>query len=150
LFPWQVRAQIYEESANDKSTTKTRRGTAGTGVDLHTASSSAPSRPIAELYENTTILFADMAGFTAWSSTRQPVQVFELLETLYKAFDAIAVRFNVFKVETIGDCYVAVTGLPDPQPDHAVIMAKFASECMTKMNQLTAEQRWDQTRAILQ
>jgi hypothetical protein len=65
LFPWQVRAQIYEESANDKSTTKPRRGIAGTGVDLHTASNSAPSRPIAEWYENTTILFADMAGCTA-------------------------------------------------------------------------------------
>jgi class 3 adenylate cyclase len=44
-------------------------------------------------------------------SSRSPVQVFTLLETLYGAFDKIAKRRRVFKVETIGDCYVAATGL---------------------------------------
>ena len=41
------------------------------------------------------------------------------------------------QIETIGDCYLAVAGLPDPQPDHPVIMVKFAKECMQKMNELT-------------
>jgi class 3 adenylate cyclase len=50
------------------------------------------------------------SGFTKWSSVRNPVQVFELLETLYGAFDEVADRRKVFKIETIGDCYVAVTG----------------------------------------
>lgn len=58
------------------------------------------------------VLFADIAGFTAWSSTRDPAQVFILLQTLYQAFDKVAKRRKVFKVETIGDSYVAVTGLP--------------------------------------
>lgn len=58
-------------------------------------------------------MFADIAGFTAWSSEREPSQVFVLLETLYQKFDTIASRLGVFKVETIGDCYVAVTGLPE-------------------------------------
>jgi Adenylate and Guanylate cyclase catalytic domain len=49
---------------------------------------------------------ADIAGFTAWSSTRDPHQVFTLLESIFQAFDAIAKEFGVFKVETIGDCYV--------------------------------------------
>lgn len=97
------------------------------------------SQPIADLFPNCTVLFADIAGFTAWSSTRDPVQVFILLQTIYQAFDAIAKRRKVFKVETIGDSYVAVTGLPDPQESHAVIMARFAGECLSKMNQLTAE-----------
>jgi Adenylate and Guanylate cyclase catalytic domain len=44
-------------------------------------------------------------------SVREPTQVFILLESVYGAFDKIAKRRNIFKVETIGDCYVAVTGL---------------------------------------
>lgn len=51
-------------------------------------------------------MFADIVGFTAWSSMREPAQVFTLLETLYSAFDELANELGVFKVETIGDCYV--------------------------------------------
>jgi class 3 adenylate cyclase len=95
------------------------------------------SEPIADLFPEVTVMFADISGFTAWSSEREPAQVFQLLETIYHAFDKIAKKKRVFKVETIGDCYVAVTGLPDPMEDHAVVMAKFANECMYKMNELT-------------
>jgi class 3 adenylate cyclase len=72
---------------------------------------STHSKPIANLFHNTTIMFADMAGFTAWSSSRTLEQVFELLETVYSASDKIADCRKVFKVETIGDCYVAVVCL---------------------------------------
>ncbi len=48
------------------------------------------------------VMFADLAGFTAWSSTREPAQVFMLLQTVYQNFDLIAKRRRVFKVETIG------------------------------------------------
>jgi class 3 adenylate cyclase len=68
---------------------------------------------------------------------REPTQVFILLETIYKAMDDIAKARRVFKVETVGDCYVAVTGLPDPRKDHAVAMCRFALDCVQKMNVLT-------------
>jgi class 3 adenylate cyclase len=97
------------------------------------------SRPIADLFPETTVMFADISGFTAWSSVREPAQVFTLLETLYGAFDAIAVRRGVFKVETIGDSYVAVTGLPEPRDDHAIVMAKFARDCRSQMALLTRQ-----------
>ena len=42
-------------------------------------------------------------------------------------------------VETIGDCYVAVAGLPEPRKDHAVVMARFATDCLEKMVELSHE-----------
>jgi class 3 adenylate cyclase len=94
------------------------------------------SKPIADLFLHATVLFADISGFTAWSSVREPTQVFILLETVYRAFDVIAKRRKVFKVETIGDCYVAVTGLPEPRKDHAAVMAGFARECVVRFGEL--------------
>lgn len=97
------------------------------------------SPPIADLFPNTTVLFADIAGFTAWSSQREPPQVFTLLETLYRSFDVIAKKLKVFKVETIGDCYMAVTGLPNPDDAHAVHMSRFAYQCLVGMKELIRE-----------
>lgn len=65
-------------------------------------------------------------------------QVFDLLETIYGAFDKSARRRNVFKIETIGDCYVAATGLPEAQKDHAGIMVKFAADIIRKLRHLIA------------
>lgn len=140
----------------------------------HVEEMNSGSRPIADLFPSATVLFADISGFTAWSSEREPVQVFFLLESLYKAFDRIARRFGVFKVETvssfidlecarysrlfslmivisqttplpplsciqIGDCYMCVTGLPDPQPDHAIRMVRFAKQIIRQMHQIVKE-----------
>jgi hypothetical protein len=76
---------------------------------------------------------AVISGFTAWSSVREPSQVFTLLEQIYNSFDAIAKKRRI-KVETIGDCYVAAAGLPEPRKDHAVAMACFAHDCRNKVN----------------
>jgi len=59
-------------------------------------------QPIADFFPDCTVFFADIAGFTAWSSTREPAQVFMLLQTVYQNFDLIAKKHKVFKVETIG------------------------------------------------
>jgi class 3 adenylate cyclase len=70
---------------------------------------------------------------TAWSSTREPSQVFSLLEAVYKRFDEIAKKRSVFKVETVGDCYVAAVGIPEYRSNHAVVMMRFAHDIMYAM-----------------
>jgi class 3 adenylate cyclase len=75
-------------------------------------------------------------AFSLLSSEREPSQVFRLLETVYRAFDVEGSKAGVFKVETVGDSYVAVTGLPDPREDHAVLIAKYAIKCLLKFNVL--------------
>lgn len=79
-------------------------------------------------------MYADISNFTAWSTVREPGQVFILLETIYGAFDSVAKRRGVYKVETIGDSYVAVAGLPDRRADHAIVMARFARDCRQMMS----------------
>ena len=89
-------------------------------------------KPIADLFLGCTVLFADIEGFSAWSSERKPTEVFTLLETIFQTFDRLARKRNVFKVETIGSSYVAVTGLPEAQSDHAIRMCRFARDCRTQ------------------
>jgi class 3 adenylate cyclase len=121
LFPDNVRDRLFNENDNELDTTRdvawkienTRLGQSNKGQKVK-------SKAIADLFPNTTIMFADIVGFTAWSATREPTHVFLLLETLYASFDEIAVKKRVYKVETIGDCYVAVAGLPKPDKDHAI------------------------------
>jgi class 3 adenylate cyclase len=147
LFPEVVRKRLFGES-DSKLKRNSRGGDADekdeylrpqmVNLDMGENNlNSSKSRPIADLCPNTTVLFADIAGFTAWSSVRDPSQVFFLLETIYAAFDKLALQRKVFKVETIGDCYVAVTGLPAPQELHAVIMVKFARDCLKSMQELS-------------
>lgn len=64
-----------------------------------TNDTSRESKPLADLFLDTSVLFADIVGFTAWSSTREPSQVFVLLETVFGAFDEIAEQRRIFKVE---------------------------------------------------
>ena len=147
LFPSSVRDRIYApaDAANGvgSSSSKLRRfmDKSGTAEDPNNEGDSEAiileSKPIADLFPETTVMFCDIAGFTAWSSVREPSQVFTLLETVYRAFDRMAKQRRVFKVETIGDCYVAVAGCPDPMKNHAVVISRFALECMQTMDTLT-------------
>jgi magnesium-transporting ATPase (P-type)/class 3 adenylate cyclase len=58
--------------------------------------------------QHVTVLYADIVGFTAWSSTRSPEEIVGMLSELFTSFDKNCVKHNVYKVHTIGDCYVAM------------------------------------------
>jgi len=136
LFPNNIRDKLIgsESTSKDPLRVTSKSGLTDYFKDGKTGDSA--SKPLADLFLDSTVMFADIAGFTAWSSVREPQHVFELLETVYAAFDTLAHRRHIFKVETVGDCYVAVAGVPQPRPDHAVIMVRFARDIMRRMQQV--------------
>ena len=82
LFPEAVRDRLMD---SEYSSGKTRLKSF-----LNDSEKDSGSQPIADLFPHCTVFFGDIAGFTAWSSTRDPASVFILLETLYNGFDIIA------------------------------------------------------------
>jgi hypothetical protein len=96
LFPEQIRDRLLVAPAGGKKDARQKNAFKNLDHDKHDQAES----PLADLFLESTIIFADVSGFTAWSSTREPTQVFVLLETLFQAFDQIAKKRRIFKVET--------------------------------------------------
>lgn len=109
MFPGDLRDKIME--LRDKERGNDRKGTGRSPVQIlrglenrntDAVSVLDDSEPIASLYLETTVLFADIVGFTPWSSVRAPSMVFAMLEQVFHVFDRAARRARVFKVETVG------------------------------------------------
>ncbi|TAE25514.1 MAG: hypothetical protein EAZ92_12150 [Candidatus Kapaibacterium sp.] len=81
---------------------------------------------IAERFENVSILFADIVGFTELASRLEPVVLVALLDEIFTAFDGIAARFQLEKIKTIGDAYMLVAGIPEKLPGGAEKLALAA------------------------
>jgi adenylate cyclase len=82
--------------------------------------------PIADRFNDVTILFSDIVGFTRMSMRRSASDVVALLNAIFSAIDGLALEYGIEKIKTIGDAYMAVAGLPEPRKDHAHAIARLA------------------------
>ncbi|EGD72124.1 TKL/DICTY4 protein kinase [Salpingoeca rosetta] len=87
-----------------------------------------------EHHDCVTIFFSDIVGFTNISGTLAPEKVMNMLDRLYTKLDALADEMELFKVETIGDAYMAVTNLLKEQKDHAARIGRFAVAAIKAAN----------------
>jgi class 3 adenylate cyclase len=81
---------------------------------------------IADHVECATIVFADVVDFTPLSQRLTPAEVVGTLDQLFSHFDTLVERHGLEKIKTIGDCYMAAAGVPDPCADHASRAALLA------------------------
>ncbi|MEB3279551.1 MAG: adenylate/guanylate cyclase domain-containing protein [Lyngbya sp.] len=88
---------------------------------------------IADNFEEVTVLFADIAGFTQLSAKISPIELVNLLNEIFSEFDQITTQNKLEKIKTIGDAYLVVGGLPKPRRDHAEAIAKSALEMQKKL-----------------
>lgn len=86
------------------------------------------NQSIADSFENVTILFADIVGFTRYASNMPPNELVAMLDEIFSEFDALADKYGVEKIKTIGDSYLAVCGLPVPDDHHCQSIANMALE----------------------
>ncbi|KAJ8368392.1 hypothetical protein SKAU_G00084200 [Synaphobranchus kaupii] len=77
-------------------------------------------------FKECTILFSDVVTFTNICSECEPIQIVFMLNSMYMKFDRLTTVHNVYKVETIGDAYMVVGGVPIPVSSHAERVANFA------------------------
>lgn len=92
---------------------------------------------IADRYDDASILFADMAGFTARASDMAPDELVRFLNGIFSEFDRLVERHRLEKIKTTGDAYMVVSGVPAPRPDHAAALARLALD----MRELAARLR---------
>ncbi len=81
---------------------------------------------IADGFQDVTVLFGDIVGFTQMSMRRSARDIVVLLNDVFSAVDRLAIDYGIEKIKTIGDAYMAVAGLPEPRDDHAQAIARLA------------------------
>jgi len=79
----------------------------------------ADGQAIADHFDAASILFADVVDFTPLAQRLPPAEVVGILDQLFSRFDTLVERHGLEKIKTIGDCYMAAAGVPDPSSDHA-------------------------------
>ncbi|MBT9316468.1 adenylate/guanylate cyclase domain-containing protein [Leptothoe spongobia] len=81
---------------------------------------------IADNFQEVTVLFADIVGFTQLSSNIGPSETVEFLNAVFSLFDDLSDYYGLEKIKTIGDAYMVAGGLPNPRMDHLDATADMA------------------------
>jgi class 3 adenylate cyclase len=102
-------------------------------------------RRLAEALDEVTVLFADAVGFTEQAGKTQADELVTALDGLFSRFDALADRYGLEKIKTVGDAYMAVAGAPEPHPDHAAAAADMALTIIEELE----DARWPSGDPIL-
>jgi class 3 adenylate cyclase len=96
-------------------------------------------RAIAEHFDDVTILFADIVGFTPLSARLKPIDLVNLLNHIFSQFDQLAQQYGLEKIKTIGDAYMVVGGLPVSKENHAEAIAQMALDMQQAILQFQAK-----------
>jgi guanylate cyclase len=88
---------------------------------------------IAEQHNNASILFADLVDFTPMSARLSPRELVDILNEVFTCIDNLAEEYGLEKIKTIGDCYMAASGVPEPRSDHAHILTRMALDMLDYM-----------------
>jgi adenylate cyclase len=92
---------------------------------------------IADKYDDASILFADIAGYTERASETSPEELVAFLDGLYTSLDALVAKHGLEKIKTSGDAYIVVSGVPQPRPDHLEALADLALDIADTVAGLT-------------
>jgi adenylate cyclase len=98
-----------------------------------------PDQPIADAFPEASILFSDIQGFVPLSKRLGAERTVTLLNEMMRRFDALADRYGVEKIKTIGDAYMVVAGVPQPVADHADRLAHMALDMLAEKEAVAAQ-----------
>jgi adenylate cyclase len=89
-----------------------------------------PQEIIADQFDDVTILFADIVGFTPRAGSMSPSELVGFLNGVFSEFDRLTARYGLEKVKTIGDAYMVAGGMPDRRDGHAPLVGRMALDMM--------------------
>jgi len=95
---------------------------------------------IADAHSEVTVLFADIVGFTRYSSGVSPENLVSKLNQIFLCFDELAENYGLEKIKTIGDAYMVVGGLPEHRDDHAQAVASMALDMLSMIKEIRTDE----------
>jgi class 3 adenylate cyclase len=94
---------------------------------------------IADHFDDVSVLFADLVGFTEFCAQKTPTQLVEILNGIFSEFDRLSELHGLEKIKTIGDAYMVVGGLPTPREDHSEAIALLALDMQAALRRFNVK-----------